>query len=647
MKCETVELHEDREADSCCDNPRNAHLTSVIVSGIFTGIAVLSQWLNFLPPNGKVFACSIGIVAGAWFIFPKAIRSITKISLDMNVLMSVAVIGAAYINEWTEAATVVFLFSFSELLESLSVERARNAIQSLLKLSPEKAWLKVNEQLREVPVEEIKVGNIVLVKSGSRVPLDGEVINGSSTVNQAPITGESMPVEKKVGDTVYAGTINNEGSLEVKVTKVYTDTTLARIIHLVESAESQKAPTEQFINTFARYYTPIVFVIALIVWLAPPLMMHLAWSVWTYRALVLLVIACPCALVISTPISIISGLTAMAKRGVLIKGGAYLEAIGKLKALAVDKTGTITEGFPRVVEVISFNSKPVVEILRIAAAIDIHSEHPLAQAVVKYVREQKIEFIPSQNYQAQVGRGAQAEIDGHHYFLGNHRFTHELAICSEVLERKFTEIEKAAHSIVVIGHKPHTNCVGEVLGVIAIGDSIRAEAKDAINSLHKAGIVVIMLSGDNQLTASAIAQQVGIDEAYGDLLPEHKIDYINKLVSQHQYVGMIGDGVNDAPAMAAASIGIAMGAIGTDTAIETADITLMQDDLSKVAEAIRFGRQTVQVIKINIAVALGVKAIFLILALLGHTSLWLAILADTGTTLLVIANALSLLGDKR
>lgn len=644
MKCRTTEEHKHKH-DSCCDKPTNTHFITVIISGIFTGLSFLIQWQN-APAYGEIACAIIAIIAGAWFIFPKAIRSIYKFSLDMNVLMSVAVIGAACINEWVEAATVVFLFSLSELLESLSVTRARNAIQSLLELSPEKAWLKDGDRLREVLVEEIKINSTIIIKSGAKIALDGKIISGNSTVNQSPITGESMPVEKKVGDMVFAGTINNEGSLEILVTKAYADTTLSRIIHLVEEAQSQKAPTQQFVDTFARYYTPTVFVLALLVWLIPTLVFGMAWSVWTYRALILLVIACPCALVIATPVSIVSGLTAMARRGVLIKGGAYLEAIGKLKALAVDKTGTITEARPKVIQVIPFSSKSTIEIVQIAAAIDIHSEHPLAQAVIAYAKEQGIEFTTSQNYQDQVGRGAQAEINGHHYFLGNHRFTHELAVCSEALEQKLREIETAAQSVVVVGHKPHADCAGEVLGIISIGDSIRLEAKEAIDSLHKAGInKVVMLSGDNQLTVNAIAKQVGIDEANGDLLPEQKIEHIHRLIEQYHYVGMIGDGVNDAPAMAAASVGIAMGVMGTDTAIETADITLMQDDLSKVAKTISFGRRTVKVIKTNIAFALGVKLIFLTLALLGHTSLWLAILADTGTTLLVIVNALSLLKE--
>lgn len=623
---------------------QRSRLVSVAVSGALTGLGLLAQWTEVAPLAVRIGAFACAIIAGGWFILPKALGAVRRRSLDMNVLMSVAVVGAAAIGEWSEGAAVVFLFALSELLESFSVARARRAIQSLMKLAPETAWLKDGDAFREVPVEQVKVGDRITVKSAARVPLDGEVVAGGSTVNQAPITGESMPVEKQPGDTVFAGTINGEGSLEVRVAKVYSDTTLARIIHLVEEAQSQKAPSQQFVNTFARYYTPAVFVLALAVWLVPPLVLGGEWAVWTYRALVLLVIACPCALVISTPVSVVSGLTAMARRGVLIKGGAFLEAVGKLRALAVDKTGTITEGRPRVTQIIPFNSKSESEILRVAAAIDVHSDHPMAQAVVAHAREQRIEFPRSENYQARNGRGAEGELEGHHYFVGNHRFAHELAVCSDALEARLAEIEAQAQSVVVVGHKPHADCKGEVLGVLAVGDSVRPEAVEAIRALHAAGVrKVVMLSGDNQKTASAIARQVGIDEAHGDLLPEQKIERVRALKEEHQHVGMIGDGVNDAPAMAAASVGIAMGAAGTDTAIETADMALMQDDLGKVAEAIRLGRRTVRIIQANITFALVVKAVFLALALSGHTSLWLAILADTGATLVVIANALRLL----
>jgi len=623
---------------------QRGRLASVIASGLFTGMGLILQWTDAGPAAFPITGFVAAILAGGWFILPKAISAVRRLSLDMNVLMTVAVLGAAVIGEWSEAAAVVFLFALSELLESFSVNRARRAIQSLLKLAPETALLKQGNGFNEVSVTEVEVGGVIAVKSGARVPLDGEVLAGSSAVNQAPITGESMPVEKKAGDTVFAGTVNGEGSLEVRVTKPHSDTMLARIIHLVEEAQAQKAPSQRFVDVFAKYYTPAVMLVALAVWLIPPLLFSGAWTVWTYRALVLLVIACPCALVISTPVSIVSGLTALARRGVLIKGGVVLEAVGKLTALATDKTGTITEGQPRVTRVVPLNSTPEKEILRIAAAIDVHSDHPLAQAVVKHARDEGIEFPRSQNYQSRSGRGAEAELDGHHYFVGNHRFTHELAVCSDEIERTLAEIETEAQSVIVVGHKPHGDCDGEVLGVLAVGDAIRENAAEAVRALHAAGIrQVVMLSGDNQRTVDAIARQVGIDEAQGDLLPDAKVERVRELTKRHKHVGMIGDGVNDAPAMAAASVGIAMGAAGTDTAIETADMALMQDDLSKVAEAIRLGHRTVRVIQANIAFALGVKAIFLVLALTGHTSLWLAILADTGATLVVIANALRLL----
>ena len=630
-------------AASPADGQR-ARLISVVVSGAFTGLGLVLEWLKVEPAGLRLGSFGVAILAGGWFIAPKALGAMSRVSLDMNVLMTVAVLGAAAIGEWGEGAAVVFLFALSELLESFSVARARRAVQALMELSPETALLKEGDAFREVPVAQVSVGSVVAVKSGSRVPLDGEVIGGASAVNQAPITGESMPVEKKPGDGVFAGTINGEGSLEVRVTKAASDSTLARIIHLVSEAQSQKAPTQRFVDTFARYYTPAVFVVALLVWLLPPLLFGGAWGVWTYRALVLLVIACPCALVIATPVSIVSGLTALARRGVLIKGGAHLEALGKLRALAVDKTGTITEGRPRVTQVLPFGGKSEADVLRIAAAIDAHSEHPLAKAVVEAAQQRGIEFPRATNYQARTGRGAEGEADGHAYFVGNHRFAHELGVCSEAIEKTLAEIEARALSVVVVGHRPHGSCVGEVLGVLAVGDTIRPNAAEAIRALHAAGIrKVVMLSGDNQRTVDAIARQVRLDEAYGDLLPEHKVEQVRELLAEHGHVGMIGDGVNDAPAMAAASVGIAMGTAGTDTAIETADVALMQDDLSKVAEAILLGRRAMRVIQANIIFALGVKAVFLVLAFTGHTSLWLAILADTGATLVVIANALRLL----
>lgn len=628
---------------SALDQVKRRRVYSVALAGALTGLGLVLEWSHVTGwPLRALFGTAI--VAGGWFITPKALFAVRRFAPDMNLLMLIAVAGAIFIGQWSEGAVVTFLFGLSELLEAFSLQRARRAIGALLNLTPETALVRREGKFVEVPAAEVRVEEIITVKSGGRVPLDSIVTAGQSSVNQAPITGESLPVEKKAGDALFAGTINGEGALEAQVTKVAGDSMLARIIRLVGEAQAQKAPSQRFVDAFARYYTPAVIVAALLVWLLPPLLAGGAWSVWFYRALVLLVIACPCALVISTPVSIVSGLTAMARRGVLIKGGAHLEALGKLRALALDKTGTITAGQPRVLRVHALNGKTEPEILRIAAAIDTHSGHPLARAVLSAAEEQQIALVRGTRYLARTGRGAEAHLEGHEYFVGNHRFNHELGTCSPEIERLLAEIESQGQSVVIVGHKPHAGCAGEVLGILAIGDPIRPQARDALRALHHAGIKkVVMLSGDNQNTANAVATEAGIDEAHGDLLPDDKITFVRELTARYQHVGMIGDGVNDAPAMAAATVGIAMGKAGTDTAIETADMTLMQDDLGKVAEAIHLGRRTLRIIQFNIAFALGLKAVFLMLALMGYASLWLAILADTGATLLVVLNALRLL----
>lgn len=617
---------------------------SLIVSGVLVSAGLVSEWTNALPKAGTAALSIAAMLAGGWFLLPKAGRAILKLHPDINLLVVIAVIGASVIGEFIEAAAVVFLFGVAEWLEGWADRRARRATEALLQLAPKIAVVKRDGAYIEVPVDQVAVEETVAAKSGMGIPLDGVVVSGESAVNQAPITGESVPVDKKPGDTVFAGTINGEGSLEIRVTKAAGDSTLARIIRLVAEAQEQKAPTQRFVDVFARYYTPAVTVAALLIFLTPPLFMDGDWNVWLYRACVLLIIACPCALVISTPVSIVAGLTALARRGVLVKGGAHLETVGGLKALAVDKTGTITEGKPKVQGVELVNAQSASDVLRIAAAIDEHSAHPLAKAVVAYAKEQKVAFDRAENYQNRSGRGAEGNLDGHSYFVGNHRFAHELGVCNEDIERRLAVIEGQGQSVVVVGHRPHDGCKGEVIGIIAIGDTLRPNAKAAIAELHAAGIAqVVMLSGDNQRAADFIARQVGIDEARGDLLPDDKVAAVKALREKHGVVAMVGDGVNDAPAMATANIGIAMGAAGTDAAIETADIALMQDDLVKIAETVRLGRRTMGIIRFNITFALGLKAVFLVLTLLGHASLWLAIMADTGATLLVVANALRLL----
>ena len=622
--------------------------TLVAAAGILTGIGLLVQWLHVGPGWLATAAFAVATLAGGLLVFPAAWGAVKKLRLDINVLMAVAVSGAWIIGEGAEAASVVFLFSLSELLESWAAGRARRAIDSLLTLSPPTARVRnADGAEQEIPVAEVAVDREILIRSGSRIPLDGEVISGNSSVNQAPITGESMPVEKRAGDPVYAGTVNGEGSLTVRVSKPASESALARIIQLVGEAEGNKPPTQRFVDRFAAIYTPVVFAIAILVALVPPLVFAQPWLFWIYQSLVLLVISCPCALVIATPVCIVSGLTALARRGVLVKGGVHLESVGKLRAIAVDKTGTITSGKPQVVAIISLSDLPEDELLARAAAINSHSDHPLAIAITEAARVRKLPIPPITDFISVTGRGARALIGGHPHFIGNHHMTHDTGLCGAEVEAVLATIEEKGQSLAVLGHAPHDGCAGEILGVIAIADTLRPEVTEALRLIHAAGVEkVIMLSGDNPRTAAAIAQQAGIDEALGDLMPEQKVEHVRQLVSRYQYVGMIGDGVNDAPALAVATVGFAMGAIGSDTAIETADIALMQDDLRKVAETILLGRRTLSIIHFNVAFALGIKAIVLTLAFMGYAGLWLAILADTGATLLVILNSLRLLGKR-
>jgi Cd2+/Zn2+-exporting ATPase len=640
--------HDEKEEHDGCDHDHGKAnpwpTRSLVVAATLTVAVLVLQWTRVGPDVLFKILAAAAVMLGGWFLLPSAWQAVRGLRPNINLLMVIAVTGAMVVGEWAEGATVVVLFGVAEWLEGWADRRAQRATAALLELAPKVALVKRDSAFVELPVDQVSVGDTVATRSGMSIPLDGVVVAGESAVNQAPITGESVPVDKKPGDEVFAGTINGEGSLEIKVTKATGDTTLARIIRLVAEAQEQKAPTQRFVDIFARYYTPAVTVVALLIFLVPPLFLGGDWSTWLYRACVLLIIACPCALVISTPVSIVAGLTALARRGVLVKGGAHLETIGKVKALALDKTGTITEGKPQVLDVELLSTASLADVLGVAAAIDEHSAHPLAKAIVAHAKAQQVAYRRASNYQARSGRGAEGVIDGHAYFVGNHRFAHELGVCSAAVESRLATIESKGRSVVVVGHRPHDGCRGEVLGIIAIGDTLRPNAKSAIAALHSAGIKeVVMLSGDNQRTADFIAREVGIDLARGDLLPEDKVAAVKALRDKHGVVGMVGDGVNDAPAMATASVGIAMGAAGSDAAIETADIALMQDELGKIPETIRLGRRTLRIIHFNITFALGLKAVFLLLTLMGHASLWLAIMADTGATLLVIANALRLL----
>jgi len=620
---------------------KRKHLITTIISGILiiTGI-ILSR----IEINQKIVIpiFILAIISGGFYIARKGIGALRTFSLDMNFLMTIAVIGAAFIGEWIEAAVVVVLFSIAQLLENYSMDRARNAIRSLMELSPPKALVKRDDKEIEIDVNLVKIGEIIIIKPGEKIPLDGKVIKGSSYVNQAPITGESMPIEKKKGDIVFAGTINHNGFLEVKVTHSAKNTTLARIIHMVEEAQAQKAPSQSFVDKFAKYYIPSVVTGAFLIAIIPVFIFNQPFIVWVYRALVLLVISCPCALVISTPVTIVAGLAQAARKGVLIKGGIHLENAGKVKALIFDKTGTLTKGKTEVIDIIPLNNQKKEQVLRIAAGIESRSEHHLAQAILGKAKEWKLKIPEPSHFQSITGKGAMAKIDEEYFYIGNHRLFEENNFCTPELDKKMEELERESKSVVIVGSSK------EVLGIIVISDAIRDNCKPTLDKLRKIGIEkIVMLTGDNKGTAEAIAKELGIDEFKAELLPQDKVGAIQDFLKKYDKVAMIGDGVNDAPALAASTIGIAMGTAGTDAALETADIALMSDDLSGIPFAISLGRKALWIIKENIFISLLIKAIFLALAIPGLATLWMAVFADMGASLIVIFNGMRLFRFKR
>jgi len=590
-------------------------------------------------PLAVRFVYMLGILCGGWYVLPKAWFALRRLRPDMNLLMIVAVLGAVMIGEWFEAASVSFLFALSLTLESWSIGRARRAVESLLSLTPPNVRLMEDDgQTREVAPDSVPVGSLFLVKPGERIALDGEVMSGTSQVNQAPITGESLPVEKAVGATVYAGTVNGEGALEIRSTRPAADTTLAHIVRMVGEAQQRRAPSEQWVDRFARIYTPAVMVLAIWVLVVPPLLWSQPFADSIYRSLVLLVIACPCALVISTPVSIVAALAAAARQGVLIKGGQFVEAPAHLKALAVDKTGTLTKGRPAVAEILPLNDYSEKQVLEVAAALESHSDHPLAQAILEYARQRNVEPLEVRDLQNLTGRAVTGQIDGTSYWVGSHRYLEERAQETNELHERLIQTAKEGKTVVLVGSDR------QVMGLLALADEVRTETATAIRELRACGVEhIVMLTGDNRPTAEAIAQKAGISEVRAELLPADKVSVVEDLVGRYKTVGMVGDGINDAPAMGRASVGIAMGAIGSDTAIEAADIALMSDDLLKLPWLVRHSRRTLALIRQNIVASLAVKALFVALTFLGHASLWAAIAADMGVSLLVIFNALRLL----
>ncbi len=579
----------------------------------------------------------VAIFTGGLSTYKKGWIALKNRNLNMNALMSIAVTGAVLIGHWPEAAMVMVLFALAEVIEAKSLDRARHAIRDLLDLAPEQATVQQPDGTwRDVEAKQVAIGSRVRVRPGERIALDGEVVEGRSTVNQAPITGESLPVEKAPGDPVYTGTINESGSFEYRVTALANNSTLARIIHTVEAAQGSRAPTQRFVDQFARWYTPAVFVLAVAVALVPPLFMAAAWMDWIYRALVLLVVACPCALVISTPVSIVSGLAAAARHGILIKGGVYLEEGRRLRWLALDKTGTITHGKPAQTDFVALGSALSGRSRSVAASLASRSDHPVSKAIAQAALADGVALREVAEFVALPGRGVRGVIDGVTYHLGNHRMLEELGCCSTELEQRITALETMGKTVVMLMG------ADGVQALLAVADTIKDSSRSAVAELHALGIQTMMLTGDNPHTAKAIASQAGIDRAHGNLLPDDKLREVEQL-AQSGKVGMVGDGINDAPALARADIGFAMGAAGTDTAIETADVALMDDDLRKVPTFVRLSRATAQVLMQNIVLALGIKAVFLVLTFTGQATMWMAVFADMGASLLVVGNGLRLL----
>jgi len=620
----------------------------VLTSGIALAIGLALEMAAAHGPSAAgpyvqlvswALACFVvSLAAGAGATMRKAWSAVRVGSLDINVLMVIAAAGAAILGEWSEAATVVFLFGLAQALEVRTLDRARSAIRALMDLTPGDALLRDAQGERRVDVDEIAPGAVIVIRPGEKIPLDGDVVAGQSAVNQAPVTGESLPVEKSPGDGVFAGTINGRGALDVRVTRLRRDTTLARIIHLVERAQAQRAPAQTLVERFARVYTPAVILLAAVVAVATPLMFRLDWHAGMYRALVLLVVSCPCALVISTPVSIVAALAGAARKGVLVKGGLHLERMSGVRCVAFDKTGTLTRGRPEVVEVVALNGEGPASIVRLAASVEQRSTHPIAHAILDHAAAEQITAVAAEHVSALAGRGTEGSVDGRRVLLGSHRLFEERRLCSPALHERLAGMDATGRTSVVVALD------GRPLGIIAVADRPRETGKSAVEMLRRQGITsIVMLTGDSRGTAEAIAAHLGIDDVRAELLPQDKVAAVEELRRTHGSVAMVGDGVNDAPALASADLGIAMGVAGSDAALETADVALMADELLRIPYAFRLSRATVRNIKANLAISIVMKAAFVVAAVAGFATLWMAVLADTGASVVVIANALRLL----
>lgn len=616
---------------------------ALIISLGFILVAVISQ-LSLGEDHLLTKALYIlAIIIGGFDLFKEGFSDLIKLDFSMESLMTIAIIGAAFIGEWAEGSIVVILFAISEALERFSMDKARQSIRSLMDIAPKEALIRRNNVEQLVSVDKIDIDDIMIIKPGQKIAMDGLVINGHSSVNQAAITGESVPVEKQLDDEVFAGTLNEEGVLEVKVTKKVTDTTIAKIIHLVEEAQGERAPAQAFVDKFAKYYTPFIIIMALLIVVVPPLFFGGDWNKWLYQGLSILVVGCPCSLVISTPVSIVSAIGNAAKNGVLVKGGVYLEEIGHLRAIAFDKTGTLTKGKPVVTDFIATSSETDINYLSIISSLESLSQHPLASAILNEADKTNVDYksIQIEDFQSITGKGLTGIHQNIHYYIGSPKLFSASVIEETAVKVQYRQFQEQGKTAMYFGTDE------QILGVIAVADEVRDSSAAVISELHKLSIEhTIMLTGDNTKTAESIGKQLGVTEIKGDLMPQEKLDSIKALRTTYNKVAMVGDGINDAPALAASTVGIAMGGAGTDTALETADVALMGDDLQKLPFIVRLSRQTLKVIKQNITFSLGIKLLALLLVIPGWLTLWIAIVADMGATLLVTLNGLRLMKVK-
>ena len=622
------------------DAPADWELRRAILSGLSL---VIGYGLEKSDGTAAVYIpiYMAAMLLGGWGNFRKAARALPRGNFNMSVLMSIAVMGAFAIGQYEEGASVAFLYAISEMLEGWTMEKTRRSIRDLMDIAPRAAKVRRGENETDVPVEEIMVGDVMIIRPGEKIAMDGMIIKGGSAVNQAAITGESMPLEKGAGDEVFAGTLNTHGVLEVEVTKRVQDTTIAKIIHMVEAAHDNRAPSQTFVEKFASVYTPVVLAMAMGIVFVPPVFFGWEWGPWIYRGLALLVVACPCALVVSTPVAIVSAISVAAKNGVLIKGGIHLEEAGAVNVFAFDKTGTLTKGEPAVTDVVLPDGIAEETLLAAAASVEARSEHPLAAAILRAATERRLVFAPAEDFRAVPGRGAQGTVNGETVYIGNPRFFADKGIETNGIVRIVENLQNEGKTAVVVG-------TGEKwLGIIAVADEVRADSAKTIAALKQAGVRrTILLTGDNAATAAAIARKAGIDEFRPELMPGDKVAAIEELLTQYGKVAMVGDGINDAPALARATVGVAMGGAGTDTVLETADIALMADDLSKLPFTIRVSKKALSIIRQNIGFSLAIKLVAVLAVFPGWLTLWLAILADMGASLLVTLNSLRLLRVK-